>query len=246
MAATSVVIPWAAVAHRVRGTLAYRGVAAWPPPVRAVLLDRDGTLVHDVPYNGDPELVRPVDDAARALARLRAVGLRLGLVTNQSGIGRGRLTPAAVAAVNARVESALGPFETVQVCPHAPEEGCACRKPGPGLVLRAAAALGVAPHECVVVGDIGADVGAALAAGAHVVLVPTPVTRPQEVATAPVVAPTLLNAVEIVLRLAGRAAHGRFAEAHPAAAPRGAGADPSGPLAPPAAGTLALAGEVRT
>ncbi|WP_448073882.1 HAD-IIIA family hydrolase [Georgenia yuyongxinii] len=201
MAATSAAIPWAAVAHRVRGTLAYRGVLAWPPPVRAALFDRDGTLVHDVPYNADPGLVRPVEDAARALGRLRAAGLRLGIVTNQSGVGRGLVGAAQVEAVNARVAAELGPFEAVQVCPHAPADGCVCRKPGPGLVLRAAAALRVAPHECVVVGDIGADVGAALAAGAHAVLVPTPVTRPDEVAAAPVVAPTLQAAAEIVLRL---------------------------------------------
>nr|WP_255434925.1 HAD family hydrolase [Cellulosimicrobium sp. TH-20] len=160
-----------------------------------MLLDRDGTLVHDVPYNGDPAAVRPVEGARAVLDDLRARGVRLGVVSNQSGVGRGLLTRAQVDAVNARVEELLGPFDTWQVCPHAPDDACACRKPGPGLVLAAAADLGVEPWRCAVVGDIGADVGAALAAGATPVLVPTPVTRAEEVAAAPRVVPDLAAAV---------------------------------------------------
>jgi histidinol-phosphate phosphatase family protein len=167
---------------------------------RAVLFDRDGTLVHDVPYNSDPGLVRPVAGARRALLRLREAGLRIGLVTNQSGIARGLLTPAAVAAVNEELQRQVGAFDTVAVCPHGPEEGCGCRKPAPGLVLQAADALGLRPEQTVVIGDIGADVGAAAAAGARSILVPTPVTRLQEVRQAPVVAPDLEAAVDLVLR----------------------------------------------
>jgi histidinol-phosphate phosphatase family protein len=165
----------------------------------AVLLDRDGTLVVDVPYNGDPEAVVPVPGAAAALGRLRAAGVRLAVVSNQSGIARGLLTEEQVRAVNARVEELLGPLGPWCVCPHGPEDGCACRKPRPGLVLQAARALGVAPADCAVVGDIGADVGAARAAGARGVLVPTPVTRREEVAAAPEVAPTLGAAVDLLL-----------------------------------------------
>lgn len=204
MALTSALIPFAAVRHRAAGAWQHRrvlggtGAAPWPPPLRAVLLDRDGTLVHDVPYNGDPAAVAPVDDARTALDALRARGLRLGVVSNQSGIGRGLLTTAQVDAVDARVRELLGPFETWQRCPHTPEDGCACRKPGPGLVLRAARELGVLPAECAVVGDIGADVGAALAAGARPVLVPTPVTRREEVDAAPTVAGSLTEAVSLL------------------------------------------------
>lgn len=199
MARTSVVLPFAAVRHRAAGTLAHRGGApAWRPPVRAVLFDRDGTLVHDVPYNGDPAQVRPVDGARELLDALRAAGVRVGLVSNQSGIGRGLLTHAQVDAVNDRLAALLGPFDTVQVCPHTAADGCTCRKPGPGMVLAAARALGRAPWECAVVGDIGADVGAALAAGARPVLVPTPVTRPEEVAAAPEVAGDLRAAVALL------------------------------------------------
>ncbi len=168
-------------------------------PVRAVLFDRDGTLVHDVPYNGDPDLVRPIDGAVAAVARVRAAGLAVGVVSNQSGVGRRLLTRDLVDAVNARVDGLFGGFGTWQVCPHGPDDGCGCRKPAPGMVLAAAAALGVDPRDCVVIGDIGADVGAATAAGARAVLVPTPVTRPAEVRAAPVVAADLCAAVDLVL-----------------------------------------------
>jgi histidinol-phosphate phosphatase family protein len=204
MLATSAAIPPVAVAHRVRGELRARRAAPLPPPRFAVLFDRDGTLVHDVPYNGDPAAVEPVPGALAALTRLRAEGVPVGVVTNQSGIGRQLLTREQVEAVNARVEELLGPFDTWQLCPHAPDAGCACRKPGPGLVLAAADALGVPAERCVLIGDIGADVAAATAAGARAVLVPTPVTRPEEVDAAPVVAPDLLTAVDLALELVTR------------------------------------------
>ncbi|MEH0108467.1 HAD-IIIA family hydrolase [Tersicoccus sp. MR15.9] len=195
MALTSATIPAAAVAHHVRGILAHRRTGPWPRPVRAVLVDRDGTLVRDVPYNGDPERVELMPGAVEAVRRVRAAGLAVGLVSNQSGIGRGLLTRDQVDAVNARVAELVGGLDTVRVCPHAPEAGCACRKPRPGLVLAAAADLGVDPAECVVIGDIGADVEAAQAAGARGILVPTDVTLPAEVAAAPGVARDLLDAV---------------------------------------------------
>jgi histidinol-phosphate phosphatase family protein len=199
MAWTSVVIPVAATWHRARGTWRHRAAGPWPPGPRAVLLDRDGTIVHDVPYNGDPSAVAPVPGAREAIDRLRGAGLRLGVVTNQSGLARGLLTGEQVNAVNAAVERELGALGCWQVCPHAPDDGCSCRKPRPGLVLEAARVLGVRPEDCVVIGDIGADVDAARAAGARSVLVPTPATRPEEVAAAPVVAADLATAVDVVL-----------------------------------------------
>ncbi|MBW3547969.1 MAG: HAD family hydrolase, partial [Actinobacteria bacterium] len=170
-------------------------LAPGPPAVEAVLFDRDGTLVVDVPYNGDPTKVEIVPGAADALRRLRHAGLPLAVVSNQSGVARGWLTMEQVDAVNRRVDELLGPFVTFVVCPHGPSDGCECRKPRPGMVLAAAARLGVRPERCALVGDIGADVEAALAAGARPVLVPTPVTRPEEVAAAPEVATDLLTGV---------------------------------------------------
>jgi histidinol-phosphate phosphatase family protein len=164
-----------------------------------VLFDRDGTLVADVPYNGDPELVVAMPGAREAVARLRAAGVAMAVVTNQSGVARGRLRPEQVEAVNRRVEELLGRLGPWLVCPHGPDDSCRCRKPAPGLVEAAARALGVTPSDCVVIGDIGADVQAASAAGARSVLVPTAATRAEEVAGAPEVAPDLGAAVDLLL-----------------------------------------------
>jgi D-glycero-D-manno-heptose 1,7-bisphosphate phosphatase len=165
----------------------------------AVLFDRDGTLVRDVPYNGDPRLVEPMPGAVAAVRHLRAHGVRVGVVTNQSGVARGLLDQADVDRVNRRVDELLGPFDGWFVCPHGPDDGCDCRKPRPGLILAAARALGVPVRRCAVIGDIGADVQAAAAAGARSVLVPTPRTRPEEVAAAPCRAPDLRAAVALAL-----------------------------------------------
>jgi HAD superfamily hydrolase (TIGR01662 family) len=199
MLTTSALIPPLATWHFLRGAVQHRAVPPWRGLPDLVLFDRDGTLVHDVPYNGDPAEVRPVDGAREALDALRARGVRIGLVSNQSGVGRGMLTMQQVEAVNARVAELLGPFDTVQVCPHAPEDGCDCRKPAPGMVKAACAELDVDPARCVVVGDIGADVGAAEAAGAVGILVPTMVTLPVEVSAAAHRAATLTDAVDDVL-----------------------------------------------
>jgi histidinol-phosphate phosphatase family protein len=200
MAWTSAFMPFAATGwwlagHARRGTVpAFAGEA-----VAAVLFDRDGTLVEDVPYNGDPDKVVPMPGAREALTMLRAAGVPTAVVSNQSGVARGLISADDVDAVNARVEELLGPLGPWVVCPHGPEDGCTCRKPAPGLILRAAAALGVDPRRCVVIGDIGADMEAAAAAGARGILVPTPVTRPEEVLAAPESAPDLLAAAGLAL-----------------------------------------------
>lgn len=175
--------------------------------VRGLLFDRDDTIVIDVPYNADPHRVVPVPGAHRAVERARAAGLLVGVVTNQSAIAKGLATREQVDATNARVDELVGPFDVWCVCPHDAGDGCSCRKPRPGMVLDAAERLGVAPSELVVVGDIGADVGAAAAAGAQGILVPTARTRTEEVDTATTVAADLAAAVDLVLARvpAGRA-----------------------------------------
>ncbi|AUZ89121.1 haloacid dehalogenase [Arthrobacter agilis] len=162
---------------------------------RAVLFDRDGTIVVDVPYNGDPTLVRPMPGAREVLDGLRSRGIPVGVVTNQSGIARGFVTRGQVDAVNARVEELLGPFDVWEVCPHGAADGCACRKPGPGMIVSASERLGLDPSEVAVIGDIGADMGAAAAAGARAVLVPTDITLEDEIRAAPAVAGDLAGAV---------------------------------------------------
>jgi HAD superfamily hydrolase (TIGR01662 family) len=199
MALTSAAIPPLASWHVLRGLVRHRRVRPWRGLPDLVLFDRDGTLVHDFPYNGDPDWVRPIDGSAEALDRLRARGVRVGVVSNQSGVARGLITAAQVEACNARLAELLGSFDTVQVCPHGPDDGCTCRKPAPGMVKAACAELDVAPARCVVIGDIGADVEAATAAGAVGIIVPTPVTRRAEIEAAERRAGTLQQAVDDVL-----------------------------------------------
>ncbi len=199
MLLTSLAIPPVAVWHRLVGTWRTRRAPGWRPPLQGVLFDRDGTLVVDVPYNHDPARVELVPGAAAAVARLRAAGLKVGMVTNQSAVARGLASLQQVRAVNERVEQLVGPLDTVRVCPHGEDDGCECRKPAPGMVLDAAAELGLAPYELAVVGDIGADVEAALAAGARGVLVPNPVTKAAEVSGVAVRADTLDDAVQLLL-----------------------------------------------
>jgi histidinol-phosphate phosphatase family protein len=204
MVVTSALMPFAAAGWWLRGwvELPAKLRRGGPGAVRrpaAVLFDRDGTLVVDVPYNGDPTRVQPVPAALAALRKLRAAGIPTGVVSNQSGVARGLLTEEQVKAVNARIEELLGPLGPWAWCPHAPEDGCGCRKPAPGLVHRAAAALGVEPSRVAVVGDIGADVEAARAAGARAILVPTSRTLDAEVRAAPEVAADLEAAVDVLL-----------------------------------------------
>ncbi|WP_369206525.1 D-glycero-alpha-D-manno-heptose-1,7-bisphosphate 7-phosphatase [Streptomyces sp. PU-14G] len=166
---------------------------------RAVLFDRDGTLVEDVPHNTDPARIRARPHAAEALRLLAAAGARAAVVTNQPDIGRGLLTLPQLEALHARMAELLGPLDVTAVCPHTPGAGCGCRKPAPGLVHAACRALGLAPAETVVVGDIGTDLLAAHSAGAPSLLVPNEATRPEETDAAPRTAGHLASAVRTLL-----------------------------------------------
>jgi histidinol-phosphate phosphatase family protein len=205
MIVTSAALPPAAVVHRFAGAHRASSLVASAdrvrprPPPAAVLVDRDGTIIHDVAYNADPARVTPLDGARDGLDRLRAAGIPVAIISNQSGVGRGLLRAGDVDAVNAAVDARLGPFDGIFSCLHAPEEGCGCRKPQPGLLLDAAAALAVDPAECAVIGDIGADVAAGLAIGARAIMVPTAHTRADEVAVAPEVAASFEHAVALLV-----------------------------------------------
>src|SRR5204862_5362583 len=114
--------------------------------VSVLFLDRDGTIIEDVGYISDPERVALLPGAAEALAALKARGYRLAIVSNQSGIGRGYFGCAEGRAVHERVVDELRrrgvELDDAQYCPHAPDDGCDCRKPRPGLPLRAGKTLG--------------------------------------------------------------------------------------------------------
>jgi histidinol-phosphate phosphatase family protein len=202
VAATSALVPFAAAWHWLAGRRRARRIVSedeTPGGPKAVLFDRDGTLIVDRPCSGDPDRVELMPGAREAIDRLRAAGVPTAVVSDQSGVGRGLLALADVDAVNARVEQLLGPLGPWAICPHEPGEGCPCRKPAGGMIVDAAGQLGVAAHECVVIGDRRADAAAAHAAGAKAVLVPADVTLAKAPGLADVVAPDLPSAVEIVL-----------------------------------------------
>jgi len=147
-------------------------------------MDRDGTLTEEVGYVNHPSRLRILPRSAAAVRRLNAAGIAVVVVTNQAGIARGYFSPEVLAAVNAALVSQLkdeGAYlDGVDVCPRHPTEGepvyrmvCECRKPKPGLLLRAAADLGLDLGRSTRVGDKGSDLVAARAVGARAVLVLT-------------------------------------------------------------------------
>lgn len=134
----------------------------------ALFLDRDGTLIADVGYPRDPDRVTLLPGAAAVLAALPPE-VALVIVTNQSGLARGRITPDEAAAVATRVEAEFAAagirFAGVYTCPHGPDDGCPCRKPAPGLLLDAARDLGLDLARSILLGDKPSDVAAGRAAG---------------------------------------------------------------------------------
>lgn len=144
---------------------------------RFVLLDRDGTLIHERRYLSDPRQVELIDGAGEALGRLRALGLGTAIVTNQSGVGRGLFDEARLAQIHRRLvvllAAAGGALDGIYVCPHVPEDDCPCRKPRPGLIERAQRELGLDPGASFVVGDKACDIELGKRVGAMTVLVRT-------------------------------------------------------------------------
>ena len=145
----------------------------------AVFLDKDGTLVEDVPYNVDPALLRFTPHALPALQRLQQAGYRLVIVSNQSGLAIGRFTSAQFSVLRTALLDRLqdeGGIEVAgfYVCPHAPAtadgQGCDCRKPQPGMLKLAALAHGLDLQRSWMVGDILDDVEAGHRAGCRSVL----------------------------------------------------------------------------
>lgn len=149
---------------------------------RAVFLDKDGTLIPDVPYNVDPRRIRLMPGAAEALALLHGVGYQLIVISNQSGVARGYFPEEALMAVEARLrelaaQEAGVPLAGFYYCPHHPEGSvsayavaCTCRKPAPGLILRAAQEHQINLKQSWFVGDILDDMEAGRRAGCKTIL----------------------------------------------------------------------------
>ncbi len=151
---------------------------------RLALLDRDGTIIVDRGFLSDPAGVELLPGAVGAIKQLNAADWAVAIATNQSGVGRGLYSLAAMHATNARVVEILSRagarIDAVEFCPHSPEAGagefcraCDCRKPAPGMARAAAEKLGVSLAGAVVIGDRLADVKMGLAIGGAGVLVLT-------------------------------------------------------------------------
>ena len=144
---------------------------------RYVLLDRDGTINEEVGHLADPDGVRLIPGSLDAMRSLRELGLGIVIVTNQANVGRGLLAAEQLDAVNARLLELLRAggvhVDGIEVCPHRPEDACDCRKPNPGMALRAAETFGFELADSFVVGDHAVDMGLGRAVGATTILVRT-------------------------------------------------------------------------
>jgi len=140
-----------------------------------VLLDRDGTLIRNVPFLHDPAKVEVLPGVIDGLLKLQAAGLRLAIVTNQQGIGLGYYSVQDFIAVNQRLLRELGArgvrISKIYFCPHSLGEQCSCRKPATGMLTRAMRDFGVAPARTFLVGDTDDDMQAGADAGCQSVRV---------------------------------------------------------------------------
>ncbi len=144
--------------------------------IRGVILDRDGVLNRDCPgFITDPNAFLPIPGALEAVARLNRAGVPVAIATNQSGVGRGLMTAEALQAIHHRLrtlaEEVGAHFDAIYHCPHAPWDRCECRKPAPGMLLRAQKDLDLDMGASWFVGDKDTDIQCATAAGCRGVLV---------------------------------------------------------------------------
>ena len=144
---------------------------------RFVLLDRDGTVIAERCYLADPNELDLLPGAAAGLRRFQDLGVGLVIVTNQSGLGRGRFDQACLDVIHQRLQELLQlegvTLDGLYYCPHVPADDCPCRKPRTGLVERASRELGFDPRRSFVIGDKPCDIDLGLNVGAQTVLVRT-------------------------------------------------------------------------
>lgn len=144
---------------------------------KALFLDRDGTLIIDKVYLADPAGVELIPGTTAALRRVRELGYKLFLFTNQSGIGRGYHTLDDTHRVNARMEELIGLgaplFDGICIAPEAPGQPAVYRKPSPRFILEMRVRHGLDPAQSWMIGDSAADIGAGLAAKINIAAVRT-------------------------------------------------------------------------
>ncbi len=149
---------------------------------KAIFLDKDGTLIPDIPYNVDPGKIILQENTSEGLRQLQKEGYLIVIISNQSGVARGLFPEEALAGVKLRVEALLR-MEGVRLdgfyyCPHHPggtvdgfSVDCACRKPKPGMIVKAADDLGIDLHQSWMIGDILHDIEAGKTAGCRTILI---------------------------------------------------------------------------
>ncbi len=144
---------------------------------RAVFLDRDGTIIEDVPYISDPRKVVLINGASGAIKTLNTAGFMVVVVSNQSGVGRGFFTGADVGAIHKKIDSILksegARIDDYYYCPHEPRDECPCRKPETVMVDRAVDEYSLDKENSYVIGDKASDLRLADNVGATSILVRT-------------------------------------------------------------------------
>jgi len=167
---------------------------------KAVFLDKDGTLLRDVPYNTDPAKMELLEGVASGLQQLAAEGYLLFVVTNQAGVAKGYFAEQALSVVESKLQEMVAQkgarITEFYYCPHHPEGSvypyatvCDCRKPSPGMLLKAAAVHDICLDRSWMVGDILDDVEAGNRAGCKTVLI-DPLRRGQTQDVEPARRPT--------------------------------------------------------
>lgn len=168
----------------------------------AVFIDRDGTLMEEAHYCGDPALVKIIPGVPEALRALKEAGFALVIITNQSGIGRGYYSIEDYHAVQARLFELLGLdlFHDTYFCPESPEAASTRRKPSPGMVLEAARDHSLDLSRSWFIGDKAVDVQCGLAAGTRPILVETGYGKRADATGAEFVAKDFATAAEYILK----------------------------------------------
>ncbi len=170
----------------------------------AVFLDRDGVLVVPEFRDGRSFAPRTLGDffiypgAKEALSRLREAGFLLVVVTNQPDIGNGKISPDVIAQMHDVLNETLA-VDRIELCPHGQNAGCDCRKPKPGMILKAAQACGIDLAKSYMVGDRRSDVDAGVAAGCKTVFIDLHYAAEKKPKHPDIVAQSITDAVDMIL-----------------------------------------------
>jgi histidinol-phosphate phosphatase family protein len=171
----------------------------------AVFLDRDGTICKDVHYMSSPDQLELLPGVVEGISLLNSLGLKVIIVTNQSGIARGYFTEEALNEIHQKMLKMLSEggarIDGIYYCPHHPNEGCECRKPKIGLLLKAAQDFKLDLKNCFMIGDKCIDVQAGRNAGCTTILIPSTETEKEIIPQPDYIAANFYEAAKIIERL---------------------------------------------